>query len=70
VATFIRKLSLSAFVRAVLERWRWLKLKNCKLCRFSKLCNDLPGVCVLIPYVAVAVVAIAMGYLFITQELM
>jgi len=33
------------------------------------LCNDLPGVCVLIPYIAVTVVAIAMAYLFITQEL-
>jgi hypothetical protein len=34
------------------------------------LCNDLPGVCILIPYIAVAVVAVVMGYLFITQELM
>jgi hypothetical protein len=46
------------------------KLKNCKLCKYSSVCNDLPGVCVLIPYVAVAVVAIAMTYLFITQELL
>ena len=46
------------------------EVKNCKLCKYSKLCNDLPGVCVLIPYVAVAVVAVAMGYLFITQELL
>ncbi|MCU0836560.1 MAG: hypothetical protein MUC77_19330 [Chromatiaceae bacterium] len=45
-------------------------MKNCKLCKFSKLCNDLPGVCVLIPYVAVAVVAVAIAYLFITQELL
>jgi hypothetical protein len=45
-------------------------VKNCKLCKFSKLCNDLPGVCVLIPYVAVAVVAVAIAYLFITQELL
>jgi hypothetical protein len=46
------------------------RMKNCKMCRYSKLCNDLPGVCVLIPYVAVLVVAVAMAYLFITQELM
>ncbi|MEA3275860.1 MAG: hypothetical protein U9Q81_11330 [Pseudomonadota bacterium] len=46
------------------------KVKNCKMCKYSQLCNDLPGVCVLIPYIAVAVVAIAMGYLFVTQELM
>lgn len=45
-------------------------MKNCKLCRYSKLCNDLPGICVLIPYVAIVVVAVSMGYLFITQELM
>ena len=45
-------------------------LKNCKLCRYSRLCNDLPGVCVWIPYVAVAVVFVAMAYLFITQEMM
>lgn len=45
-------------------------VKNCKMCRFSRLCNDLPGICVLIPYVAVIVVAVAMAYLFITQELM
>ena len=45
-------------------------MKNCKLCRYSKICNDLPGICVLIPYVAIVVVAVSMGYLFITQELM
>jgi hypothetical protein len=45
-------------------------MKNCKLCKYSKVCNDLPGICILIPYVAVAVVAVAMGYLFITQEML
>lgn len=45
-------------------------MKNCRLCRYSKLCNDLPGICVLIPYIAVAIVAGAMGYLFVTQELL
>jgi hypothetical protein len=45
-------------------------VKNCRMCRYSKLCNDLPGVCVLIPYVAVAVVFTAVAYLFVTQELM
>ena len=43
-------------------------MRNCKLCRYSNICNDLPGVCILIP--SVAVVAIAMAYLFVTQELM
>jgi hypothetical protein len=45
-------------------------VKNCQLCRYSKICNDLPGICILIPYVAVAVVVVAVLYLFITQELM
>jgi hypothetical protein len=45
-------------------------VKNCKLCKYSKVCNDLPGICILIPYLAVGVVAIALGYLFITQELL
>jgi hypothetical protein len=45
-------------------------VKNCKLCKYSKVCNDLPGICVLIPYVAVAVVAVALAYLFVTQELL
>ena len=45
-------------------------MRNCKLCRYSNICNDLPGVCILIPSIAVAVVAIAMAYLFVTQELM
>jgi hypothetical protein len=45
-------------------------VKNCKLCKYSRICNDLPGICIWIPYLAVAVVAIAMGYLFVTQELL
>lgn len=45
-------------------------MKNCKLCRYSKVCNDLPGICILVPYVAIAVVVIALIYLFVTQELL
>ncbi|MGA7982681.1 MAG: hypothetical protein WCA32_20980 [Chromatiaceae bacterium] len=45
-------------------------MKNCRLCRYSRLCNDLPGICVLIPYIAVAIVAVSVGYLFVTQELL
>jgi hypothetical protein len=45
-------------------------VKNCKLCNLSRVCNDLPGVCILIPYAAVAVVAVTIGYLFVTQELL
>ena len=45
-------------------------MKNCKLCKYSRVCNDLPGICVLLPYVAIAVVVGTVGYLFITQELL
>ena len=44
-------------------------MRSCKLCRYSKICNDLPAICILLPYVAVAVVAVSLGYLFFTQEL-
>jgi hypothetical protein len=43
-------------------------MKNCKLCKHSKICNDLPGICVLMPYLAIAVVVVSIGYLFVTQE--
>ncbi len=45
-------------------------MKTCSFCRLSNLCNDLPGVCLLIPYLAVAVVTLSVGYLFVTQELL
>ncbi len=45
-------------------------MKSCKLCHLSKVCNDLPGICIWIPYVAVAVVALSVGYLFLTQEIL
>lgn len=44
-------------------------MKNCKLCRFSSACNSLPGICILLQYVAVAVLIGVMAYLFFTQEL-
>ncbi|MFZ1538946.1 MAG: hypothetical protein WAT23_16385 [Chromatiaceae bacterium] len=45
-------------------------MKNCNLCRFRGLCNPLPGVCILVFYVAVTAVVLGMVYLFITQELL
>jgi hypothetical protein len=58
--------------RAALQslRRKVRNLKNCKLCKYSKVCNDLPGICILLPYVAIAVVVVALGYLFITQEIL
>ena len=45
-------------------------MKNCKLCGFSRVCNDLPGICILLQYAAVAVLVAALAYLFVTQELL
>ena len=44
-----------------------LLVKNCKLCRYNRVCNDLPGFCVLLPYLSIAVVLIAVSYLFFSQ---
>ena len=45
-------------------------MKNCQLCRLSTVCNDLPGICLLVPYVAIAMIGVAVSYLFVTQELL
>jgi len=45
-------------------------MKNCKLCRFNKVCNDLPGICILIQYAAVAGVVLSLGFLFVSQEIL
>lgn len=45
-------------------------MKNCTLCKFSKLCNDLPGICILIQYLAVGLLVVSLGFLFISQEIM
>ncbi len=45
-------------------------MKNCKLCRFSRVCNDLPGICILIQYAAVAVLVVSLGFLFVSQEVL
>jgi hypothetical protein len=44
-------------------------MKNCKLCQFSQVCNDLPGICILAQYVAVIALVFSLGYLFISQEI-
>jgi hypothetical protein len=45
-------------------------MKNCKLCRFSKVCNDLPGICIVLQYAAVLVLVGSLGFLFFTQEVL
>ncbi|MCG8428340.1 MAG: hypothetical protein MI754_13375 [Chromatiales bacterium] len=43
-------------------------MRNCTLCRFSKVCNGLPGVCILMQFAAILLLLGVLGYLFITQE--
>ena len=43
-------------------------MKNCKLCRFSKSCNDLPFICIIAKFAAIAVLMGVLVYLFINQE--
>ena len=45
-------------------------MKNCKLCGFSKFCNDLPGICISLQMVAVLAVVGVITYLFVTQEVL
>ena len=45
-------------------------MKRCKLCRFSEVCNDLPAICILIQYIAVAVLIVTLGFLFFSQEIL
>jgi len=42
-------------------------VKNCKLCRFSQVCNDLPFFCVLLQYLAVAGLIGFLAWLAITS---
>ena len=43
-------------------------MKNCRLCGFSKFCNDLPGICISLQMFAVLAVVGVITYLFVTQE--
>ncbi len=45
-------------------------VKNCKLCGFSKTCNSLPGICIILQFAAVAMLLGVLAYLFITQEML
>jgi hypothetical protein len=45
-------------------------VKNCKLCGFSRFCNDLPGICIFLQMVAVVAVVGILTYLFVTQEVL
>jgi len=45
-------------------------MRNCKLCGFSKHCNSLPGVCIIMQFAAILLLLGVLGYLFVTQEIL
>jgi hypothetical protein len=69
-ANSLMEISIRASPGRFLERPVERPVKNCKLCRLNKVCNDLPGICILFQYAAPALVAGVLIYLFVTQELL
>jgi hypothetical protein len=39
-------------------------------CTFGKVCKDIPGTCIVLQMILVVVLCGALGYLFVTQELL
>lgn len=37
---------------------------------FNKICNDIPGTCIVLQMILVVTLSSVLGYLFVTQELM
>ena len=52
----------------VTESMEYATLRNCKLCRLSKVCNSLQGICILMQYATLPVLIGTLGYLFFTQQ--
>lgn len=45
-------------------------MKSFLSCTFGKVCNDIPGTCIVLQMVLVVVLSGVLGYMFVTQELM
>jgi hypothetical protein len=39
-------------------------------CTFAKVCNDIPGACIVLQMILVVMASSFLGYLFVTQELL
>jgi len=39
-------------------------------CTFNKVCNDIPGACIVLQMILVVALSGVLGYLFVTQELL
>ena len=37
---------------------------------FGRICNDIPGVCIVLQIILVTTLSCVLGYLFVTQELL
>ena len=45
-------------------------MKSFLSCTFGKVCNDIPGTCIVLQMVLVVALSCVLGYVFVTQELM
>ena len=45
-------------------------MKSFLSCTFGKVCNDIPGTCIVLQMVLVVALSFVLGYVFVTQELL
>ena len=45
-------------------------MKSLMGCTFGKVCSDIPGACIVLQMILVVAISSALGYLFVTQELL
>jgi len=45
-------------------------VKSFLSCTFGKVCNDIPGTCIVLQMILVVALSFVLGYVFVTQELL
>lgn len=45
-------------------------MKSFLSCTFGKVCNDIPGTCIVLQMILVVALSCVLGYVFVTQELL
>lgn len=45
-------------------------MKSFLSCTFGKVCNDIPGTCIVLQMILVVALSFVLGYVFVTQELL
>jgi hypothetical protein len=53
----------------ILSKPSSMKQKICDHCVFKDSCGDLPGLCILLFYTAIAAVVVGLAYMLITMKL-